>query len=270
MLIKVMALAALECVFLSSTRDSNDKSMFFSPSEPSQQFCHRLWIALLLAVIATSAGNAQTPPGGSAAIVLSVGKLHVPGQRYENGYARHYDESCSATLISDEPGAQLSALIISAWHCMEFYRDTSKPLTFETPSGEIRNANLITSGGSMYSDWALLRLDAPLPAPAILPPEQSEITEALLMAGYPRSASSRARLRPTVSHCQITGVDGADTRSDCVLQKGASGGAVFSADNNLQYVGVISRGDGESQSIYVPLARFRAKISAYLESSALP
>ncbi|MFT4769515.1 MAG: hypothetical protein ACI8RN_002660 [Glaciecola sp.] len=242
----------------------------FLPPKYAMRIASQLSLALLISCAAAGSSTAQTPPTGSKASVLSVGKLHVPGQRYENGYARHYDESCSATLITDNVQAESSALIISAWHCMEFYRDTSKPLTFETMSGELRNANLITSGGSMYSDWALLRLNAPLPFPAVLNSANNEAATTLIMAGYPRSTSPQIRLIPTVSDCLVTGFDGADARSDCVLQRGASGGAVFSGSNDYRYLGVISRGDGESQSVYVPLARFRANISAYLESSQLP
>lgn len=239
-------------------------------SESPMRWFNRLLTALLFCFAAAGSSNAQVALGGSATSLFSVGKLHVPGQRYENGYAKHYDESCSATLITDNSGTLSSELIISAWHCIEFYRDTSKPLTFETASGETRKANLISSGGSMYSDWALLRLDAPLPSPAVLMSSDREHADTLRMAGYPRSATPQAGLIPTVSDCQVTGSDGADTRSDCVLQKGASGGAVFSGDKERRYLGVISRGDGESLSIYVPLSRFRANISAYLENSQLP
>ncbi|WP_439106341.1 trypsin-like serine peptidase [Congregibacter sp.] len=201
---------------------------------------------------------------------MSVGKLHVPGQRYENGYARHYDEDCSATLVSDREHAPSSSLIVSAWHCLEFYRDISKPLTFETSRGDTRKAQLISSGGGMHSDWALLRLDAPLPSPVVLADHKDQAAEALLMAGFPRRTSSQTKILETASNCSVTGSDGRDTRSNCVLQKGASGGAVFSRGTESQYLGVISRGDGESQSIYVPLSRFRANINAYLKSVRLP
>ncbi|WOJ93891.1 serine protease [Congregibacter variabilis] len=230
----------------------------------------QMLLALLLCSTAVAPSYAQVAPRGSAVPLSSVGKLHVPGQRYENGYAKHFDESCSATLITDSPLAQSSELIISAWHCLEFYRDTSKALTFQTSNGETRKANLLSSGGSMYSDWALLRLDAPLPSPAVLTSPNSTHTNTVRMAGYPRLAAPQIRLKLTVSDCQVTGSDDADTRSDCVLQKGASGGAVFSRNNEERYLGVISRGDGESLSIYVPLARFRANISGYLENYQLP
>ncbi|EAQ99397.1 trypsin-like serine peptidase [Congregibacter litoralis] len=206
----------------------------------------------------------------SDAALASVGKLHVPGQRFEDGYVRHFDEDCSATLITDDAKSQSSTLIVSAWHCLEFYRDTSRVLTFETAGGETRTANLVASGGSMYSDWALLRLNAPLPYPAVIAVEGKVATDALVMAGYPRRSSGATKVLETVRDCRITGRDDRDITSDCVLQKGASGGAVFLGGPETRYLGVISRGDGESQSIYVPLARFRAKISAHLESGRLP
>ncbi|WP_405269999.1 trypsin-like serine peptidase [Congregibacter sp.] len=201
----------------------------------------------------------------------------MPGQRYENGYAKHYDESCSATLITDDSRSEFSQLIVSAWHCIEFYHDTSRSLTFETARGETRNANLIASGGSMYSDWALLRLDAPLDSPSVLLRPDSIDAGAgdLLMAGYPRSGTTETKILETANNCRVTGADGPDTRSDCVLQKGTSGGGVFSAakgsgGTELHYLGVISRGDGVSQSIYVPLRRFHSRITAYLQSARLP
>ncbi|WP_439102671.1 trypsin-like serine peptidase [Congregibacter sp.] len=228
---------------------------------------------IVTAVLRADFVNASERYGTALA---SVGQLHVPGQRFENGYARHYDEDCSATLITDDERSKSSRFIVSAWHCMEFYRDTSKALTFETAMGEIRTANLITSGGSMYSDWALLSLNAPLPHPAVLAMEEreemeeKEAADTLLMAGYPRRASSQRKVLETARNCRITGRDDRDTKSNCVLQKGASGGAVFQAGQKIRYLGVISRGDGESQSIYVPLKRFRARISAHLERGRLP
>ncbi|MDP5070543.1 MAG: serine protease [Congregibacter sp.] len=218
---------------------------------------------------ALAANETHTAPPGAA--LASVGRLHIPGQRYNNGYARHYDESCSATLITDRELAKSSNLIISAWHCIELYRDLSKPLTFETADGAIRSASLLHSGGGMHSDWALLRLNSPLPSPAFLGTENHQGAKNLLMAGYPRSLSSSPRVLAIATDCQIIGDDGPDRRSDCVLQKGASGGAVFSvAHPGPQYLGVISRGDGESQSIYVPLRRFRDAIRAFLENASLP
>ncbi|WOJ96133.1 serine protease [Congregibacter brevis] len=232
---------------------------------------------MLLCAISSAIADDSARPESFARALDSVGKLHVPGQRYENGYAKHYDESCSATLITDDNQSEASQLIISAWHCIEFYHDTSKPLTFETARGETRNANLIASGGSMYSDWALLRLDSPLNSPSVLlvPDNVDAGAGDLLMAGYPRSNTAETKILETAYNCRVTGTDGPDARSDCVLQKGASGGGVFSiavgsGGKTLQYLGVISRGDGESQSIYVPLKRFHSRIAAYLQSTRRP
>jgi hypothetical protein len=227
-------------------------------------------LMLSLSMTTRTVAASETHTALTGAALASVGKLHIPGQRYNNGYARHYDESCSATLITDRELAESSSLIISAWHCIELYRDLSNPLTFETADGAIRSASLLHSGGGMHSDWALLRLDAPLPSPAFLGSENHQGAKNLLMAGYPRSLSSRTKVLAIATDCQIIGNDGPDRRSDCVLQKGASGGAVFSvAYHGSHYLGVISRGDGESQSIYVPLRRFRDAINAYLEDPSL-
>jgi len=230
----------------------------------------------LTAIAPTS--RAETLEKASDIAVTSVGKLLVPGQRYENGYTRHYNESCSGTLVSMDTLAATSTLVISAWHCLEFYHDLSRPVRFKAAGGETRSATLIASGGGMDSDWALLRLDAPLPRPAILSAQAdtggnvstAAGTNTLMMAGYPRGDSEKPHTLETASGCYATGVDGADVRSNCVLKKGASGGGVFSDREQQQYLGVISRGDGESQSIYVPLARFRDKINLHAVRNRLP
>lgn len=224
----------------------------------------------LAAAIASAACLGETPRPLGAVTLISVGKLLVPGQRYENGYTRHYSESCSATLVAKNPLALRSSLVITAWHCLEFYHDRSKPVSFEAVGGEKRDATLIASGGSMRNDWALLRLSAPLPSPAVLSGGNEESIKDLMMAGYPRRDSEKPKTLETASDCQVTGVAGEDVRSNCVLKKGASGGGVFSKEKNRRYLGVISRGDGESQSIYVPLARFIEKIDAHITRYRLP
>ena len=84
------------------------------------------------------------------------------------------------------------------------------------------------------------------------------------MAGFPRPADGDAVLVLRAG-CRVTGRDGKDLRSDCVLSKGASGGAVIDAmDRGGRYRGVISRGDARSVSIFVPLERFYRELVPHL------
>jgi hypothetical protein len=206
--------------------------------------------------------------------LASVGRLLVPALRYRDGYAEHFDERCSATLVAASAGATHSRLLLSAWHCVEDYRDLSRPLVFESAEGDRSRANILVSGGGMHSDWVLLRLMDTLPGPASLgrePIARSGTVPAmplqdmpLLMAGYPRESHGPGSTLETAGNCRIIGMDNADARSNCIIQKGASGGAVFSGAEDHRYLGVISRGDGESESIFVPLERFHRSITPYL------
>ena len=228
-------------------------------------------VAGLLAIVLWGAHAGAHEP----APIPGLGRLLVSAVRYENGYPVHYDERCSATVVAPA-GHTASTLIISAWHCLEDYRDLSRALRFESPREGVARAFPVVSGGSMHSDWALLRVDRPLseflPLPespavglhrAAVQPVDPSATErpALLMAGFPRGGGPGAG--PLVRRCTILGRDGADLRGDCILHKGASGGAVLSGEREPAYLGVISRGDGESQSIFVPVARFLERIRPY-------
>lgn len=202
----------------------------------------------------------------------TVGRLLVPNVRYENGYAKHFDERCSATLVSLRANAPQSRFILSAWHCVEHYRDLSRTLMFTRPGAAARSARIVASGGNMQNDWALLKLDKPLPNPMFINDTgmrmrmQSD-TPNLVMAGFPKD-QPQALSPVLVSGCTNTGFAGDDLRSSCVITRGASGGAVFAKSDtpngDLILVGVISRGDSESISIYVPVARFRSRLASYL------
>ena len=65
--------------------------------------------------------------------------------------------------------------------------------------------------------------------------------------------------------CRVTERAGADLVSDCHARRGASGGAVFSAEGPHRYLGIISRGDSDSVSIFVPLARLATQLRPFLE-----
>jgi hypothetical protein len=155
---------------------------------------------------------------------------------------------------------------MSAWHCLEDYRDLSRSLTFVDHRGTAHTVRVRATGGGMDRDWALLELPSPLPNALLLSTEETDATSTLGMVGFPHTNTTAT---PTLlPACTVTGAIGRDLRTDCVIQRGASGGAVLhrvqAGSARLRYVGVISRGDGVSQSIFVPAASFLRDIRAYL------
>lgn len=114
----------------------------------------------------------------------------------------------------------------------------------------------------MDRDWALLKIQEQAPHPIVLAQDEVDEDAAVTLAGFPRSKEDSAL--SVLRDCAITGKDGQDLRTDCVLQRGASGGAVLSNQPSMDFVGVISRGDGVSQSIFVPISRFLKDIRRYL------
>jgi len=211
------------------------------------------------------ATGAQTSmPLGSAVFDHgAVGRLLIPAIRYVNGYARHYDEQCSASVVTIEAGRP-SRHILSAWHCLEDYRDLSRPVIFERPDRSRYIARLIASGRSMDRDWALLALPSAVAPGLLLGRSAADGDGSLSLAGFPRDAGRDASLT-VLNDCPVIGFDQRDKRTACVLQQGASGGPVVaSGEPAARFVGVISRGDGETQSIFVPVDRFYAQVRAIL------
>ncbi len=212
--------------------------------------------AIILAPGAVAQENSNKVPAFTA-----VGRLLVPAVRYEEGYPRHYDEHCSATLVAPDT-SRASKLLVSAWHCLEDYRDLSRPLLFQRGNAPGHPVSVVVTGGSMDSDWALLRLDKPQADFQPLRAASNSPPNTLIMAGFPNDMP-REETAALVRHCELIGRDGRDLRSNCVLKKGASGGAVIAPDGAGTFIGVISRGDSESQSIFVPVERFIDRIQPY-------
>lgn len=214
--------------------------------------------------------------------LVAVGRLQVPGHRHEEGEEYHHIERCSATLVS-RPGASQADHIITAWHCLEWYDDLSQPIQF-TLSGKTRqvlqrSARPLKSGGAMDEDWALLRLLQPIPLGGewlALPLDRKSATRhsSLWMAGYSRKVSIGAQGTLLTYHadCRVTAESGPLRDTDCRADKGASGGAVIRLDSrgNAHLAGIISAGDGQSMTRYVPIARFVSALPADLRESATP
>jgi hypothetical protein len=194
----------------------------------------------------------------------------------EEGRRKHRLDDCSATLVASSAGSSRSDIVITAWHCLEFYHDLSRPILFTLLPGShepiTREAYRLADGGGMHADWALLKLYQPVSATRVagLVPRGAPETPPLqvTMAGYSRDEGLGAGGEVLTYHpaCRVTRwTDGAG-ESDCSAYKGASGGAVVrvSDSGQAEYTGVISRGNGDNVSIFVPVADFRLSLNRAL------
>lgn len=211
----------------------------------------------------------------SPAWLQAVGKLRVPGSQLKDGRRKHRLEDCSATLIAATSASREADVVITAWHCLEFYNDLSRPILFtllpQGPAPVTREAYRIADGGGMHADWALLKLRKPVTAThvaGLVPSDVSGATTAqVTMAGYSRDTGlgERGKVLTYHPHCAVTQWQSGE--SDCRAFKGASGGAVvtLSASGQPSYAGVISRGNGEDISIFVPVTAFRMPLTRALQ-----
>ena len=235
--------------------------------------------ALFLATCVTvaHAGSRETYHSQSPTWLQAVGKLQVPGIKYSQGYPSNHHENCSATLITRSsngvPSSAVADTIVTAWHCLEFYSDLSKTITFTllhgTQSSFSSAAVRVADGGSMQADWAVLRLLQPVPATEIaalaLLPIKADPLKPISMAGYSRN-NPQQRLSYDID-CGITSQpDKGSSASNCNALKGSSGGAVIqlSSAGNAMLTGVISQGDSQNLSLFVPVDAFRRALNASL------
>ncbi|MEM8561772.1 MAG: trypsin-like peptidase domain-containing protein [Pseudomonadota bacterium] len=247
----VFALLLGLCIFLHSMPGHSDAPATPSISEntdPRQEFNHY-----------------------SPSWLKAVGKLRVPGRIYRSGSLTYQWEDCSATLVGSNSSARADT-IVTAWHCLENYRDLSQPILFTLAAGQNppiqREAYRLFDGGGMYADWAILRLFVPVHSDhaTVLPihPTTAKSGISIAMAGYSRQTAlgdfgNRLTFDPM---CSITQRSDDVVESDCHAQKGASGGAVVQPGDNgtFWFVGVISEGDGQGISRFVPVDVFRAAL----------
>jgi len=205
----------------------------------------------------------------------AVGKLQVPGIKFEQGLQRHHREDCSATLVGRAGSAQANT-IVTAWHCLEFYKDLSKAIVFTLRNGTQQSfsieARLLADGGSMQADWAVLRLQKSVPSHKLaalqLKPKSLNTFQSITMAGYSNDGKN-SEFGQTLSYhsrCNILSpAASGNGASDCIAMKGASGGAVIQMSNNgrAELAGVISQGNGLDFSEYVSVEKFRLVVMAY-------
>lgn len=240
----------------------------------------RLACAVLLSLSAATAhpGSRETYHSQSPLWLQAVGKLQVPGIKYSQGYPRNYRESCSATLIARSsngvPTSAVADTIVTAWHCLEFYNDLSKTITFTlmygTENSFSSEAVRVADGGSMHADWAVLRLLQPVPGAAVsalaIHPDKANPLKPISMAGYSRN-NPQQRLSYDLN-CSITSaLDKGSSASNCSALKGSSGGAVMqrSSAGKPLLAGVISQGDSQDLSLFVPVDAFRRALNASLK-----
>ncbi len=232
-------------------------------------------LPLLLLCTATQAEQRSVYSEQSPVWLSAVGKLEVPGNRYVNGRRKHHREDCSGTLMASGTGRQAD-LVLTAWHCLENYDDLSRAIVFTLrPNSDQpiqRQAYRVADGGGMHADWALLKLYRPVDETEVpgLPPNpgKADTDRPITMAGYSGDDGLGEGGTTLTYHsgCRVIQQQLRESESDCQAYKGASGGAVIqlSAEGEALLSGVISRGDSESLSIYVPVTRFRGPLNRFL------
>lgn len=231
---------------------------------------------LLLPSVNGSADPRQVFSAQSSPWLRAVGKLQVPGQRYRNGHSSHYLEDCSATLVSNATQHNANT-IITAWHCLELYNDLSKPILFtaRANSGEPleREAFRLADGGGMHADWAILRLRRPIRSEQIVAlnihPNIADSGRPVTMAGYSNDSGigDSGQALTFDPACVIATQRRGLGDTNCMAHKGASGGAVIQLSSSAEPLlcGVISQGNGEGRSTFVPVSEFRSTINFYLK-----
>ena len=231
--------------------------------------------ALLQIAALTAADNRSVYDADAPQWLRAVGKLQVPGSKLVAGHRKHHREDCSATLVAS-PNAQQADTIVTAWHCLEFYNDLSRPITFTllpgTPGSIETEVRRLADGGGMYADWALLRLQTPVARDTVvalsIDPHRANPARPITLAGYSRDpglGNNGSALTYDAS-CQITRQERGSSNTDCTAYKGASGGAIvqLGSDGQAWLSGVVSRGNSSDVSIYVPVEGFRSAILRYL------
>ena len=231
-----------------------------------------IYLLCVLIALPVQASSRLAFGKGSPDWLAGVGKLDVPSQRWEQREQHHFKEHCSATLLFHGERARY---VLSAWHCLENYRDLSRDISFRIPGSELqRNAFPVASGGGMEADWALLQLDRPVARSTFSPlqlADKHSAEAAITMAGFSRDVGL-GRSGSILTYdpaCQVTGRSNDLVATNCEAYKGASGGPVVAVHKGRALLlGVVSTGTGEGQSYYVPAHVFIHHIKPYLPRGA--
>ena len=229
-------------------------------------------LCLLICITALNADPRQINGPSSPPWLNAVGKLEIPSQSLEAGDITYFTEHCSATLISAVPNRSAN-IIVTAWHCLENYRDLSREISFTLFYGEEAaisySARRLSSGGSLDLDWAILRLNKPisnsLVQAIVLDRKSLQTTDYpyITMAGYSRDIGLGGQGKRLTYHadCELGQEINQQISSNCLVYKGASGGPVVMSkfnNNGFQHklAGVISQGNGLDVSTFIPTKAF--------------
>lgn len=194
----------------------------------------------------------------------AVGQLQVPAIKYQNGERRFYREHCTATLIARD-------IIVSGWHCLEYYEDLSFDIVFSLPHAEPplqRVAHRIADGGGMDADWVLLRLSKPVRDSVARPMSVAGLAIEkgtpvfLSLAGFSRDSGIGKDGQQLSYHvgCQSLQDERHRVATNCLAYKGASGGPVV---YQRTLIGVVSAGDSDQLSYYIPSRAFLPELLRY-------
>ena len=234
------------------------------------------WMCLASATGVYASDRRQIFSGEPHQWLRAVGKLQVPGQRYRDGRKSHYEEDCSATLVARH-GRDNADTLITAWHCLEWYGDLSRPIIFSITavSGEpvLREAHKLQDGGGMHADWAILRLRDAIPTDQVaalqIHPQSADPERPVIMAGFSKDKGmGKGGVVLTYdSGCSIIAQNAVIADTNCTAFKGASGGTVvqIAVSGDPQVCGVISQGNGEGRSTFVPVSQFRNALNLHLK-----
>ena len=195
---------------------------------------------------------------GSAEEVWSsaMALIRVPVSRYREGHMRHFTEHCTAIAVTPGP----RALYLSAWHCFDGYSHTLGQIEMVL-RGQAMSMTLLSSGGSMAEDWAILRAtDTDYVPPTWVPVlgEQLSARQSLMAAGFgtpPDTENASAARRLLFDpDCTLAESEGRPHATNCVARKGSSGGAILArtASGSPRLAGIISAGDGSHLSFFYP------------------
>jgi len=198
----------------------------------------------------------------------AIVKIQVPIVKRIEGYPRHFLERCSATIVSPGP----KPLLISAWHCFDGHEALGSPATLLTDSGPIA-LELLASGGSMKQDWAVLRVTVGWVPDTWIPIARERAKQGSRISAAGFSRFSEADFNPTANHedrsliidpdCRVTAMGSPPLASSCVIQRGASGGAILgrTQSGGLRVFGIISAGDSETVSYFYPTDLISSRVS---------
>ncbi len=220
---------------------------------------------LMLFSLSCAADPRQVYRPDSPVWLQAVGKLTVPGSHYKNGDRHHHEKHCTATLVTED-------IILSGWHCLEYYTDLSQDIIFTLPNAKTlitRTARHLVDGGGMQADWLLLKLNRPISKRVAVAVPVGTLTvakpgtQALTLAGYSRDSGLGADDQQLSYHrgCEILYKESYRVATNCVALKGSSGGPIV---HQQTIVGVVSAGDSEQLSYYTPSNSFISAVRLYL------